>query len=194
MRELNGLKNTVIGIWIVALVLFQIYTATFGIFQPYIQRGVHLLFLLPLSFLLFPATIRSPTDNFTRTDAFLAILSLIPLLYIIINSDALLLRLQFVDEVSSLEVALGTLMIGLMLEGIRRAVVPAMTYLIIVFFCLSTCCTISSWSFLFGSDPIVRIYRNAISIHRRRYLWIHHRCFGHICCHFCHFRGIYGKN
>ncbi len=134
LREFSGWRDTMIGLCLVTIVLFQIYTAAFGIFQPYIQRGVHLLFLLPLAFLLFPATKKSPTKTFTLLDLLLAIFSLFPPLYVIINNKALLVRLQFVDDVSTLEVVLGTLMIGLMLEGIRRAVVPAMTYLIIAFF------------------------------------------------------------
>jgi len=134
LRELSGWKNAAIGVWVVVLILFQLYTATFGIFQPRIQRGVHLLFLLPLAFFLFPATKKSPTDRFTFMDASLAFLSLFPTLYVIAHNETLLLRLQFVDEVSTLEMVLGMLMIGLMLEGIRRAVVPAMTYLIVGFF------------------------------------------------------------
>ena len=133
MRELHGYKNILLGAWLVVLVVFQLYTAAFGIFPPYTQRGIHLLFLLPVTFLLFPATRKSPKDDFTMVDAGLAILSLIPTLYIILNNSALLLRVQFVDDVSKLETVLGVLMVVLLIEGVRRAVVPAMAYLIIGF-------------------------------------------------------------
>ena len=45
-----------IGLWLTVVSVFALYTATFGIMQPRIQRGVHLLFLLPMAFILFPAS------------------------------------------------------------------------------------------------------------------------------------------
>ena len=51
MKELKGWQSHAIGAWLVALSLFQLYTATVGIFQPRIQRGIHLLFLLPAAFI-----------------------------------------------------------------------------------------------------------------------------------------------
>lgn len=133
MRTLHGWRKIVVEVWIVFLVTFQLYTATFGIFEPRIQRGIHLFFILPLGFLLFPGRKNSPQDRFTYLDLFLAFLSILPPLYIILEQSNLVLRYQFVDPVSSLEIILGSLMIILLLEAIRRAVVPAMTILILVF-------------------------------------------------------------
>jgi TRAP-type uncharacterized transport system fused permease subunit len=55
MKNLNTWHNKAIGTWLVMISIFQIYTATVGIFQPRIQRGIHLLFLLPCAFVFFPA-------------------------------------------------------------------------------------------------------------------------------------------
>lgn len=130
MRALDGWKKTVVGIWLMAVSVFAFYTATFGIMQPRIQRGVHLLFLLPMAFILFPATKKSISDKIPVYDWIMAFLSLLPALYVIIRNDALSMRFEFVEPLTSLEMALGALNILLMLEAIRRAVVPAMTILI----------------------------------------------------------------
>ncbi|MDO9109193.1 MAG: TRAP transporter fused permease subunit [Desulfatirhabdiaceae bacterium] len=119
-----------IGIWLVAVSVFALYTATFGIMQPRIQRGVHLLFLLPMAFILFPASKKAISDKIPGYDWILAFLSLLPALYVIIQNDALSMRFEFVEPLTSLEMVLGALNILLLLEAIRRAVVPAMAILI----------------------------------------------------------------
>ncbi|MFH1152741.1 MAG: TRAP transporter fused permease subunit [Pseudomonadota bacterium] len=134
MKVFNNWKDRAIGAWLVCLSIFQLYTAVVGIYQPRIQRGIHLLFLLPAAFILFPATGKSPRNRIGWLDGTLAFLSLLPPLYIIWSYERLTERLEFVDPVSTVEMVLGALMILLLLEAIRRAVVPAMSILIVVFF------------------------------------------------------------
>ena len=134
MRNLTGWQNRAVGAWLVILSLFQLYTATVGIYQPRVQRGVHLLFLLPAAFLLFPAGKRSPRDRFGLWDVCLAVCAFIPPLYIILSAERLTERLEFVDPLMPAELGLGLLMVVLLLEGVRRAVVPAMAIPIAVFF------------------------------------------------------------
>jgi len=128
------LTKTAIGFWLTVVSVFALYTASFGIMQPRIQRGVHLLFLLPMAFILFPASKKSATDRIPVYDWILAFLALVPALYIIFENNALSSRFEFVDALTPLQMALGVLNIVLLLEGIRRAVVPAMTILICGFF------------------------------------------------------------
>lgn len=130
MRTLKGPLKIIVGTWAVIISLFYLYTAVFGIMQPRIQRGVHMLFLLPLAFLLFPATKKSPTDRPSALDFIMAILSLAPALYIIIYNEPLNMRMQMVSPVSTLQVVLGAINIILLLEAIRRVVVPAMAILV----------------------------------------------------------------
>ncbi len=130
MRNLSGWQRWIVGGWLVCAVLVILYTAAFGIFEPRIQRAQHLLFLLPMAFLLYPATKKSPQDRITITDAILAVLAVIPSLYLIIESERLMFRLDYVDPVLNIEIAFGLLNIFLMLEGVRRAVSPAMAALI----------------------------------------------------------------
>jgi TRAP transporter 4TM/12TM fusion protein len=134
MRQLHGWQNTAIGLWLVVISIFQLYTATVGIYPPRIQRGVHLLFLLPAAFVVFPATKDASRTRLNILDCCLAVLAVFPPLYIILNAERLTERFEFIDPLSPLEIALGGLMVLLLLEAIRRAVVPAMSILILVFF------------------------------------------------------------
>lgn len=134
MRTLTGQTKTAIGLWLTVVSVFALYTATFGIMQPRIQRGVHLLFLLPMAFILFPASKKSATDRIPVYDWILAFLAILPAFYIIFDHNALSSRFEFVDAMTPLQMTLGALNIVLLLEGIRRAVVPAMTILICGFF------------------------------------------------------------
>lgn len=134
LRDLKGWQAWAIGGWLVLVVLFHLYTASFGIMQPRVQRGVHLLFLLPAAFILFPATKKSPRHRPSVPDLILAGAAVPPALYVILQNDVLSMRLVFIDPVLPMEIVLGALNILLILEGVRRAVVPAMAILIAFFF------------------------------------------------------------
>lgn len=134
MNTQNTWQDKAIGAWLVAISMFQLYTASVGIFQPRIQRGIHLLFLLPAAFVLFPAFQKKDNGRIGPLNWLLALVSVFPPLYIVWFHERLTERLEFVDEVLTVELILGSLMILLLLEAIRRAVVPAMAMLIAGFF------------------------------------------------------------
>lgn len=134
MKDLNTWQNKAIGGWLVIISIFQLYTATVGIFEPRIQRGIHLLFLLPAAFVLFPSSKRKNHEKIGIINWILAGLSVLPSLYIVWFHDRLAERLEFVDDVLTIELVLGSIMILLLLEAVRRAVVPAMAFLIATFF------------------------------------------------------------
>jgi TRAP-type uncharacterized transport system fused permease subunit len=86
--------------------------------------------LMPLAFLLFPATRRSPTDRMTRMDALLAFLSLLPGGYVLYNHAALNERWEFVTPLTTVQLVLGALVVLLLLEATRRSVAPALAYVV----------------------------------------------------------------
>lgn len=129
MRSLKGTYRHIAAFWIACASLFHIYTAAFGVLQPRVQRAYHLMFLLPGAFLYFPAGKKSPKDRFTWLDAFLAVLATLPCLLLIVEVDRLNFRFEHVDELLFREVVFGALAVVLLIEGIRRAVVPAMAVL-----------------------------------------------------------------
>jgi len=97
VRQLSGWQKWTVGSWLVVLSLFQLYTSVYGILQPRPQRGIHLLFLLPAAFILFPISKKKLTNRIPVYDWVLAALALIPPIYLLANNGYLTERLKFVD-------------------------------------------------------------------------------------------------
>src|SRR5438046_10167022 len=121
MRGLAGPVGGSAGGWAAAAGLFHIWTAYAGVWEPREMRATHLLFLLPLAFLLFPATGRSPTDRVTRWDWAGVALSIVPCVYVLLNVHALTERWEGVHPVTLSHVLMGTLLVAMVLESSRRA-------------------------------------------------------------------------
>lgn len=132
MRQLTGWERIVITAYATAASLFHLYTAATGVLASRYQRGFHLFFLLPLAFLLFPATKKSPKDRIPLLDWVLALLAAVPSLFVIIEAERLESRWEFVTPVFTSELVIGVLLIVILLEAVRRAVAPAMAWLAIV--------------------------------------------------------------
>ena len=90
MRQLNGFWKKTVIVLSISLILFQIYTVGFGLFQDIVQRTVHMTFVLPLLFILKPATKKAPKDRVPFYDVILALLSIVCCLYITLKSDRLI--------------------------------------------------------------------------------------------------------
>ncbi|MEI8145121.1 MAG: TRAP transporter fused permease subunit [Alphaproteobacteria bacterium] len=139
MRELKGRTFWFAATAAVLASLFHLWTGGFGFFEPREQRSLHLLLLLPLAFVLYPASASSPQDRPSLIDWILCGLAVLPSLYSygcanggpycasIIN-----LRFETVDAVYPMELALGVIAIVLVLEALRRAVTPVLAGLVAV--------------------------------------------------------------
>jgi TRAP transporter 4TM/12TM fusion protein len=96
------------------------------VFEPRIQRSIHLLFLIPLTFVAFPFGPRSPRERPSAFDWVWAALSALGSLYIIWDADRLNHRWEGASPVLPIEVALGSMMAVLVIEACRRALSPWM--------------------------------------------------------------------
>ena len=140
MRELKGIQRQFVGIWLTCAALFYLYTATYGILAPRMMRSIHMLFMLPMAFILFPATKKSPKDRISIIDFLLAVMAVIVNVFIIANFDRLEFRFETITKVLPIEVVLGTIAVLLLIEAVRRAAAPAMAVVImgaIAYFFLS---------------------------------------------------------
>lgn len=133
MRKLRGFTGAVIVVAGIFISLFHLYTASFGVFPPFLQRGIHLLILLPLAFLLYPAHKNSPRHRITVMDGILSILSVFPSLLVVLQRERIEARIELVAPVLPLEIFLGILIVILVIEAVRRAVAPVMAFLIGIF-------------------------------------------------------------
>jgi TRAP transporter 4TM/12TM fusion protein len=122
MRKLDGWVGWAVGGWSAAAALFHIWTAYAGVWEPREMRGTHLLFLLPLAFLLFPATRRSPAHRPTLVDVGWVLIATVPCGYVIAFAQELSERWEGVHPVTTAQVVLGTLLVVAVLEAARRSV------------------------------------------------------------------------
>ncbi|WP_041082071.1 TRAP transporter permease [Thermotoga profunda] len=129
MRKLTGATYFFAFFSLIAMGIFHIYTAIFGTFEAYLQRNIHLIFALPLAFIFYPATQKSPKDRVPWYDWLLFVLAISPCLYAIINYEKIIYRMVQVEEVTVAQILLGTLLIVLILEATRRIVGLALTIL-----------------------------------------------------------------
>jgi TRAP transporter 4TM/12TM fusion protein len=121
MRSFKGWGKIPVLIWGVSVTLLHLYTSGFGTFEPRTQRGLHLLFLLPLIYILFPATSKSPKHRPSFFDAIASILCFLGPAYIVGYAERLNFRMVGMDDVLTIEVVLGTLLVLLIVEACRRA-------------------------------------------------------------------------
>lgn len=114
-----------------ALCIFQLYTA--GIRTPnlFYQRGIHLLFILVLTFLIFPAQKKAKTRNWGDwlLDSLYLLGSLYAGGYLVLNLDAIIERAGFWTAPDYLA---GLVMIVVLLEACRRVVGQVITGIAVV--------------------------------------------------------------
>ncbi len=122
MRNLTGWQQKILYLYIVFVGIFHIYTAVTGSFEAYLQRTLHLMLVLPLTYVLFPISDAAPKDRVPLYDWFLGFLSMVPGLYGTINYDSIVHRIQQVDPLTTGQVVCGALLVILLLEGARRVV------------------------------------------------------------------------
>lgn len=132
MRELSGIQKRIVLVLTVAVSLFHLYTAATGVLEPRLQRGFHLLFLIPLAFLMFPMTKQSPSDRIPWYDWVWAFLAMLPSLYVILDKDNLNERWEGATDVTTLQIWVGVVVVISLLEAVRRSTAPALAALMIL--------------------------------------------------------------
>jgi TRAP transporter 4TM/12TM fusion protein len=120
------------GAYAAAAALFHFYTAGYGTLEPRLQRSVHLLFLVPLVFIAFPFSSRSPKSRPSAFDWLWAALTAIASLYLIWDADRLNHRWEGASPVLPIEVVIGAIMAVLVIEACRRSLSPWMAVTISV--------------------------------------------------------------
>lgn len=132
-REIGGREALAVTILAVGASCFHIYTTWAGFLEPRLQRAVHLGFLLPLVFLLYPATGRSPRMRPSVWDWTWAALGVLGNLYILWQQPRIVNRWEGSTEVLAGEVFWGAVISLLVLEATRRAVSPWLCVLVSLF-------------------------------------------------------------
>mgnify|MGYP005849361949 CR=1 FL=1 len=128
-----GIVRVVIGVLGVSMALYHMWHIWVGAPEAIIYRGMHLLFALSLAFLVFRRTTAQAGQTPSLLDyAFLA-LATAPILYLLVNYDYVVNRIYYVDDLSTADMVLGTVLIIMILEATRRALGFALPLTALVF-------------------------------------------------------------
>nr|WP_067726545.1 TRAP transporter fused permease subunit [Oceanobacillus damuensis] len=128
--NLKGLPKVlaiVISLTAIAFSVFHLYTAGFGSLPSWQQRAVHVSFGLLLLFMLFPF---SKVKGFKFYDLIPILLSCFVLFYTLFDYPAIEYR---AGQPNMLDMIIGTLLIVLVIEGVRRTNGILMSILILSF-------------------------------------------------------------
>ena len=156
-RDLTGLWSIPIIVASIGLFVFHMYTGWFGAYFSLIQRSIHFMFILTLTFSLFARSKKTPRDKIQFYDLIFIGMSIILCFYILTNIHELVWR---AGAANSMDVFLGVILVLLTLEATRRAVgIPLM--LVAVFFLL--------YALVFGPYMPGRFSHGTFSIRRVAY-------------------------
>jgi TRAP transporter 4TM/12TM fusion protein len=92
------------------------------VLEPREMRALHLLFLIPPAFVLYPASARSPRNRPSAVDVAWLLATIVPCVWVILNATELTERWEGVHPVTRVQVVMGTLLVLAVLEASRRAV------------------------------------------------------------------------
>ncbi len=130
-RRLEGKMDLFITAVAVVMSLFHLYAAV-GVFTTQVLRGIHVMFILFLSFLVFPA-FKRVKNRILWYDYLLALLGIAAILYMLIDFDDFIYRSvvpNFWDKL------FGVILMILVLETARRTsgwIMPAVVLVFIVY-------------------------------------------------------------
>lgn len=110
------------GVYAAAAALFHIWTAYAGVLEPRPMRALHLLFLIPPAFVLYPARPSSPRHRPSGPDAVWVAAAAGPLVYVLLHATELTERWEGVHPVTPVHMVMGTLLVLAVLEASRRTV------------------------------------------------------------------------
>lgn len=127
MRKLQGLTAKAFYLYVLAMGFFHLYTALFGTYEAYLQRAIHLTWVLPMAFILYPIGGKKEGQEIKDStipwyDWAMALASVAPGIYIMVNYSEITYRMAQVDPVTTVQLVLGSLLTVLLLEATRRVV------------------------------------------------------------------------
>lgn len=132
-RDLKGTFGVIISVIAIAMSLFHLYTAMFGVFESIIQRGTHLGFALLLSFAIYKPSKKLVQSKVPWYDLVAMILIIVSFSYFSLNVTEISSRFSYVTPLTTWEIIISALSLILLLEATRRVVGNALVIIMIVF-------------------------------------------------------------
>lgn len=129
-RKLIGFFAIAFTVVAIALSLFHLYTAGFGLLLAMKQRTIHWMLILVMLFMYLPASKRSSFVRPSAIDILLISGSIISSLYLMFNYETIIVRGGIP---TGIDMVMGVIMILITLEATRRAVGKELLIICIVF-------------------------------------------------------------
>ncbi|MBW2148667.1 MAG: TRAP transporter permease [Deltaproteobacteria bacterium] len=131
---LTKVLKVIIGGIAVGISLFHLYTGAFGTFEAYSQRFIHLMTLMTLTFLTYPASRRWAHGKNELAGILPAAMSATIGIYLFLNQPRIVSREWYYGPMTVWDFIFGILLIILLLDAARRVVGWALP-IIATFFC-----------------------------------------------------------
>jgi len=117
----GGIVKLSITVISVAMVFYHVWAIAFGSPEAIWYRGTHLLFAMLLIFLLHRKS--GAVEGLPGPlDLAMLVLAIAPILYLFVNYEYIVNRIFYIDELTTLDVVMGTLMTVMVLEATRRVI------------------------------------------------------------------------
>ncbi len=131
-RDLSGWLHIIARILAIGLPVLTIAVAFTGWFDTVTRRAGHLWFVIPLTFLYYPAR-KGQKTRVRAWDMACAAGALVAFGWVILDRGRIVTRLVYVDPLSSIDMVLGILAILLVLEATRRTLGTTLVVLAVGF-------------------------------------------------------------
>jgi TRAP transporter 4TM/12TM fusion protein len=120
-RSYSGIMRLAIIAVSLAMAAYHIWAIAFGTPEAIYFRGTHLIFVMILIFFLHRWTGKIE-GNPSLLDWVLLVMGVAPILYLFINYDYVVNRIFYVDELTPMDMIMGTMMTVMVLEAARRVI------------------------------------------------------------------------
>lgn len=133
-RNLKGIPAAITSTIAIAMSIFHLYTAIFGIFESILQRSAHAGFAIALAFLVIKPGKKANTKSVGWYDYIFVLLTLFSFGYIVYNAGDIASRMPYIDKLTTMDIIVGTVAMILLVEATRRTVGWALTIILLVLF------------------------------------------------------------
>ncbi len=116
-----GIVRVAVTVIAVAMALYHMWAIGFGSPEAVYYRGTHLLFALVLLFLIYRRS-GEANDRPSLFDYVLLAAGAAPILYLFINYEYITNRIFYVDDLTTSDIVMGTMMTVIVLEATRRVI------------------------------------------------------------------------
>ena len=116
-----GIVRIAVVVIAVAMSLYHMWAIGFGAPEAFIFRGTHLLFALVLLFLVHRWTGEAKGAP-SLLDYALLLLGVAPIVHIFFNYEYIVTRIFYIDDLTALDMIMGTIMTLIVLEATRRVI------------------------------------------------------------------------